>query len=218
MKYSGMLWRNLLEKGLFCKGNRIQRRIAKDAVCIAGAQIHMRTACPKACGGAGGQGFADLRVARQGDMRRTRPRIGGQTLFVQGADERIVQGRKRGFALYTQDQDAVLRAAEIAVAVKRQLWRGMMADAGGQHALGVTETMLGHLAHKRQRDMMVLGQGIAAGNLRRGIACAACSDSADFIGQGQAEKQTHGRLLKRFVIARIVTRLACGGKCAIMRI
>ena len=218
MKYSGVLWRNLLETGSSCKGNRIQRRIAKDVVCAAGAEIHMCTGCFKACGRAGGQAFADLRMACQGDMRRKRPRIGGQTGFVQRADQRIMQGIKRGLAHHPQDQDAVLRTAEIIVSVKRKLRCRMLADAAGENALGVFKPTLGHLAQKRQRDVVVFGISIAAGNCLRGMACTACRDGSDFIGQGQTKKQTHGRLLERFVIARIVTRLACGGKCAIMRI
>ena len=87
-----------------------------------------------------------------------------------------------------------MRASEVRIAAERNTRGGKTGGALGKHVARVVKARFLHFADKGEGDVVVAGRGVAPGNMGRGALGGAVCNAADFIRQGKAEKQAHGRI------------------------
>ena len=174
---------------------RKQRRIAQNIPLVACAEKDVRTGRREGerLGRKRGERLRrGLRMAGEGDMRRKGTGIDAQPVPDAVGDQRVVERVKGRFAFDAQDQDGVVRLAEIVGGIQRERRRR---ESGGmflQDMLGAAQPFGRDFAQKGERDMMVGNIGIASENERFALLGDAGSLLPDGVGQGKTIEQAHG--------------------------
>lgn len=161
----------------------MQRCVAEHVFLIARTQKDMRLPSLKGNRRAAGRIAGDFRMARKGNMRREGAFVRRKPSLMQRTDEPFVQRIERRFAFHAQDQDAVFPSAKVRKAIQGKHGRREIRRAARKHIARICKALLGHLAQKGQRNMMVLMQGIASGNALFSFCSACCSCRAHIVRQ-----------------------------------
>ena len=127
----------------------------------------------------------------------------------------LVQRIKRRFTLHPDDKNPILSTSEVTHTVKRQARCRATAQRFFQYRCCFAGALLRHLAQEGQCNMVILRQGITAGDALHGPCRQRACLCAHPIRQRQAEKQTH---IFPLLCGAIVTYLAYSGKCDIIMI
>ena len=125
-------------------------------------------------------------------MRRKRSGIDAQPALGAVGNQRVMERIEGGKALDAQNQDGVVRLAEIVGNLQRKRRGGKSGGVLLQDALCVAQPFGRDFAQKSKRDMVVGNLGIASGYERFALTGDVAGFPQNEIGQGQTVKQSHG--------------------------